>query len=196
MQTSCPPLTMPKPMMGRYFFWFKKGLAIASALRRLAIWRKLVSKPHLSLIDRPWRSEGRIQKVYYFQCVVVFEGAPFSKSQAVLKYDANRGTGLRAVVLGGQLTFAAVCITVCSTDFLCLRCECANGDFSTGIRKVDSIHIVTLNSDQTGCHSGISKLESRGVCFATCLAFWRIQNSIYSEFRITTLFPNLGFSPL
>ena len=52
--------------------------------------------------DRPWPSEGRIQQVYYFQCVGVFEGAPFSKSQAVSKYDANRGTGLRAVVLGGR----------------------------------------------------------------------------------------------
>jgi len=70
----------------------------------------------LSLTDRPWPSEGRIQKVYYFQCVGVFEGAPFSKSQAVSKHDANRGTGLRAVVFGGMQTFAAICSEVCFAD--------------------------------------------------------------------------------
>jgi len=52
-------------------------------------------------------SEGRIQKVQYFQGLRVFGKAPFSKSQAVSKYDANRETGLRAVVLGGQRSFAA-----------------------------------------------------------------------------------------
>ena len=54
---------------------------------------------------------------YYFQCVVVFEGAPFSKSQAVSKHDVNRGTGLWAVVLGGMQTFAAICSEVCYADF-------------------------------------------------------------------------------
>ena len=107
-----PPLAHRKPemrsLMGPFFFWFQRGLVIATALRRLAKYPKSVSEPALSLTDRPWPSEGRIQKVYYFQCFGVFEGAPFSKFQAVSKYDANRGTGLRAVVLGGELTFAAV----------------------------------------------------------------------------------------
>ena len=107
-----PPLTLAKtddgPLWGPFFFWFQRGLAFATALRRLAKYPKSVSEPALSLTDRLWPSEGRIQKVYYFQCFGVFEGAPFSKFQAVSKYDANRGTGLRAVVLGGELTFAAV----------------------------------------------------------------------------------------
>ncbi len=90
------------PSWAPFFFWFQRGLAVATALRRLARYPKSVSEPALSLTDRPWPSEGRIQQVYYFQCVGVFEGAPFSKSQAVSKYDANRGTGLRAVVLGGN----------------------------------------------------------------------------------------------
>ena len=101
-----PPLTLAEtddgPLWGPFFFLFQRGLAVATALRRLAKYPKSVSEPALSLTDRPLPSEGRIQKVYYFQCVGVFEGAPFSKSQAVSKYDANRGTGLRAVVLGGM----------------------------------------------------------------------------------------------
>ena len=117
---SCPPLTLAKtddgPLWGPFFFWFQRGLAVATALRRLAKYPKSVSEPALSLTDRPWPSEGRIQKIYYFQCVGVFEGAPFSKSQAVSKYDANRGTGLRAVVLGGMQTFAAICSEVCFAD--------------------------------------------------------------------------------
>ena len=101
-----PPLTLAKtddgPLWGPFFFLFQRGLAVATALRRLAKYPKSLSEPALSLTDRPWPSEGRIKKVYYFQCVGVFEGAPFSKSQAVSKHDANRGTGLRAVVLGGN----------------------------------------------------------------------------------------------
>ena len=101
----CPPLTLAEtdngPLWSPFFFWFQWGLAVTTALLRLAKLPKSVSESALSLTDRPWPSEGRIQKVYYFQCVGVFEGAPFSKSQAVSKYDANRGTGLRAVVLGG-----------------------------------------------------------------------------------------------
>ena len=103
---SCPPLSLVETddgaLWGPFFFWFQRGLAVATALRRLAKYPKSVSEPALSLTDRPWPSEGRIQKVYYFQCVGVFEGAPFSKSQAVSKYDPNRGTGLRAVVFCGK----------------------------------------------------------------------------------------------
>ena len=80
---------------------------MVTALQRLQNHARLVSEPDLSLTDPPRPSEGRIQKVNYFQCVGVFEGAPFSKSQAVSKYDANRGTGLRAVVLGGKRTFTS-----------------------------------------------------------------------------------------
>ena len=60
-------LHLPKQMMGPYgalfFFWFQRGLAVATALRRLAKYPKSVSEPALSLTDRPWPSEGRIQKV-------------------------------------------------------------------------------------------------------------------------------------
>ena len=100
-----PPLTLAetdyRPLRGPFFFLFQRGLAVATALRRLAKYPKSVSEPALSLTDRPLPSEGRIQKVYYIQSLGVFWQAPFSKFQAVSKYDANRGTGLRAVVLGG-----------------------------------------------------------------------------------------------
>ena len=62
-----PPLTLAKtddgPLRGPFFFLFQMGLAIATALRRLAKYPKSVSEPALSLTDRPWPSEGRIQKV-------------------------------------------------------------------------------------------------------------------------------------
>ena len=83
--------------MGPFFFWFQRGLVIATALRRLAKYPKSVSEPALSLTDRPRSSEGRIQKVFYFQCFGVFGQAPFSKFQAVSRYDATRGTADRAV---------------------------------------------------------------------------------------------------
>ena len=124
-----PPLTLAEtddgPLRGPFFFLFQRGLAVATALRRLAKYPKSVSEPALSLTDRPWPSEGRIIKVYYFQCVGVFEGAPFSKSQAVSKHDANRGTGLRAVVLGGKRSFAAVFIEVCCADETAIQLFCS-----------------------------------------------------------------------
>ena len=49
--------------MEPFFFLFQRGLAVATALRRLAKYPKSVSEPALSLTDRPWPSEGRIQKV-------------------------------------------------------------------------------------------------------------------------------------
>ena len=62
-----PPLTLAKtddgPFWGPFFFWFQRGLAVATALRRLAKYPKSLSEPALSLTDRPWPSEGRIQKV-------------------------------------------------------------------------------------------------------------------------------------
>jgi hypothetical protein len=95
-------LHLPKQMMGPYgalfFFCFQRGLAVATALRRLEKSRKLVSEPALSLTDRPRCSEGRIQKELRFQCVDVFEQAPFSKFQLVAKYDANpQGGGVKAI---------------------------------------------------------------------------------------------------
>ena len=107
-----PPLTLAEtddgPLWGPFFFLFQRCLAVATALRRLAEYPKSVSEPALSLTDRPRCSEGRINKVHNFQCVGGFEGAPFSKSQAVSKYDANRGTGLSVVVFGGKKSFAAL----------------------------------------------------------------------------------------
>jgi hypothetical protein len=124
-----PPLTLAEtddgPLRGPFSFLFQRGLAVATALRRLAKYPKSVSEPALSLTDRPWPSEGRIRKVYYFQCFGVFEGAPFSKSQAVSKHDANRGTGLRAVVLGGKRSFAAVFIEVCYVDETAIQLFCS-----------------------------------------------------------------------
>ena len=94
----CPPLTLTEtddgPLWGLFFFLFQRGLAVATALRRLAKYPKSVSEPALSLTDRPRPSEGRIKKVKQFQCVGVFGQAPFSKFQLVAKFDANRGTGV------------------------------------------------------------------------------------------------------
>ena len=97
-----PPLTLAEtddgPLRGPFFFLFQSGLAVATALRRLEKSRKLVSEPALSLTDRPRCSEGRIQKELRFQCVDVFEQAPFSKFQLVAKYDANpQGGGVKAI---------------------------------------------------------------------------------------------------
>ena len=62
-----PPLTLAEtdcgPLWGPFFFWFQRGLAVETALRRLAKYPKPVSEPALPLTDRPWPSEGRIQKV-------------------------------------------------------------------------------------------------------------------------------------
>ncbi len=62
-----PPLTLAEtddgPLRGPFFFLFQSGLAVATALRRLVKYPKSVSEPALSLTDRPWPSEGRIQKV-------------------------------------------------------------------------------------------------------------------------------------
>jgi hypothetical protein len=60
---------------------FQRGLAIATALQRLAKCAKLVSEPALSLTDRPTAPEGRLKKVQLFQRLVVFGRAPFSKFQ-------------------------------------------------------------------------------------------------------------------
>lgn len=49
-------LHLPKLMMGPHgalFFRFQRGLVAANALGRLPKRSKLVSEPHLSLIDRP-----------------------------------------------------------------------------------------------------------------------------------------------
>jgi len=126
-----PPLTLTEtddgPLWGPFFFLFQRGLAVATALRRLAKYPKSVSEPALSLTDRPRPSEGRIQKVKQFQCVGVFGQASFSKFQLVAKFDANRGTGLGAVVVGGEHKFAAGSIKVRDADEATLRCIRSNG---------------------------------------------------------------------
>ena len=62
-----PPLTLAEtddgPLRGPFFFLFQRGLAVATALRRLEKYPKSVSEPALSLTERPRCSEGRIQKV-------------------------------------------------------------------------------------------------------------------------------------
>ena len=64
---SAPPLTLAEtdngPLWSPFFFWFQWGLAVATALLRLAKLPKSVSESALSLTDRPWPSEERIQKV-------------------------------------------------------------------------------------------------------------------------------------
>ena len=102
-----PPKTIREPitrsLTGLFFFLFQRGLAIATALQRLAKCAKLVSEPALSLTERPSTSEGRIQKVMHFQCVDVFGQAPFSKSQTVALSVANPRDGRRAVDIGGAV---------------------------------------------------------------------------------------------
>jgi hypothetical protein len=62
-----PPQTNREPetrsLTGPFFFLFQKGLAIATALRRLSKCAKLVSERRLSLTNRPTAPEGRFQKV-------------------------------------------------------------------------------------------------------------------------------------
>mgnify|MGYP007125033133 CR=1 FL=1 len=79
--------------MGPFFFWFQRGLADATTLRRLVKCPKSVSERHLSLTERPSASEGRFQKVSNFQCVAVFGRAPFSKVQPIAQFYANPEDG-------------------------------------------------------------------------------------------------------
>jgi len=64
---SPPPKTIREPIMrsltGPFFFLFQRGLAIVTALQRLAKCAKLVSEPALSLTERPRSSVGRFKKV-------------------------------------------------------------------------------------------------------------------------------------
>ena len=66
-----PPLTLAEtddgPLRGPFFFLFQSGLAVATALRRLAKYPKSVSERHLSLIDRPRLSEGRLKNSVQLQ---------------------------------------------------------------------------------------------------------------------------------
>ena len=73
------------PSRGPFFFWFQKGLVMATALWRLSKRSKSVSKQHLSLIDRPRPPEGRFQNTVQLQMLGDFGRAPFSKVQAVSK---------------------------------------------------------------------------------------------------------------
>jgi len=102
-----PPLTLAEtddgPLWGPFLFLFQRGLAIATALQRLAKCAKLVSEPALSLTDRPRSSGGRIQKNFQFQCVGVFGRTPFSKVQLIAQFVANPGDGRRAVDIGGAV---------------------------------------------------------------------------------------------
>ena len=50
-----------RSLAGPFFFWFQRGLVVATALQRLPKQSKSVSEPHLSLIDRPHSVEGRFK---------------------------------------------------------------------------------------------------------------------------------------
>ena len=56
---TCTYKTDSGPFWSPFFFWFQRGLGEVTALQRLPKQSKLVSEPHLSLIDRPMPSEGR-----------------------------------------------------------------------------------------------------------------------------------------
>ena len=65
---SAPPPILAEtddgPLLGPFFFWFKRGLDAETALGRLPKRSKPVSEPHLSLIDRPRASEGRFKNSF------------------------------------------------------------------------------------------------------------------------------------
>ena len=59
-----PPIlaeTDDGPLLGPFFFWFKRGLDAETALQRLPKRSQPVSERRLSLIDRPRPSEGRFK---------------------------------------------------------------------------------------------------------------------------------------
>jgi hypothetical protein len=56
-----------------------------TALQRLPKQSKLVSEPHLSLIDRPGPPEGRCKNIVQSQLLVDFDRASFSKVQPIAK---------------------------------------------------------------------------------------------------------------
>jgi hypothetical protein len=76
-----PPLSLAEtddgPLWAPFFFWFQRGLALATALRRLAKYPKSVSEPALSITDRPWPSEGRIKKYIIFNVLLFLRERPF-----------------------------------------------------------------------------------------------------------------------
>ena len=84
---------MRGPQRGLFSFGFKRGLAAATAHRRLVKCPKSVSERHLSLTERPSASEGRFQKVSNFQCVGIFGRAPFSKVRPTAQSNANPEDG-------------------------------------------------------------------------------------------------------
>ena len=59
---------------------------MVTALQRLSKRSKSVSELHLSLIDRPWPSEGRFQNSVQLQVLDDFGRASFSKVQMVSKF--------------------------------------------------------------------------------------------------------------
>ena len=68
-----PPLVHREPetrsLMGPFFFWFQRGLAMPSDFQRLAFPPKSVSERPASLSIRPSWKARRIQKVTHFQYV-------------------------------------------------------------------------------------------------------------------------------
>jgi hypothetical protein len=79
--------------LGSFFFVVQRGLAKATALQRLPKRPKSVSEPHLSLIDRPLPSEGRIPIVFLLQRLDNFLRAPCSRVHTIAKSIANPRDG-------------------------------------------------------------------------------------------------------
>ena len=92
------------PSRGPFFFLFQRGLAVATALRRLSKRSEPVSERHLSLIDRPRLPEGRFRNSILLQLLGDFGRAPFSKVQPIARCVAYPEGGHRAVDMGGKLT--------------------------------------------------------------------------------------------
>ena len=88
-----PPISVTEhddgPFLGCFFSQFQRGLAKATALQRLPKRPKSVSEPHLSLIDRPLPSEGRLKIFYLLHILVNFLRAPCSQVHAIAKSNAN-----------------------------------------------------------------------------------------------------------
>ena len=133
-----PPPTLAEtddgPLWAPFFFWFQRGLAVATALRRLAKYPKSVSERHLSLIDRPRLSEGRFQNSVYLQMFGDFDRAPFSKVQPIAKFVSNPRDGRRTVgSLNSewiQIRLGAEHVPAPSCSFQLIRCR---GCFDEGI---------------------------------------------------------------
>ena len=79
--------------MGPFFFLFQRGLAVASALRRLAAGPRLVSERPASLFERPSMTVGRRKKSSKIQWVAAFTGSSCSRDNPVTETDTKAQGG-------------------------------------------------------------------------------------------------------